>query len=130
MTAKKTETKEVTIDDSNAIPSFIKVKKVITLPLLKFVTNKAIYVTIEGAMFKGREMPETKMEAATLCNCINLETGEQVQIIVSAVLESTFNEEYEDNSYVGKSFMIKKLPKAKSDAKYFPYSLAEVEVEA
>jgi len=127
MTAKA---KEETTQEANAMPSFIKVKKVITLPLLKFVTNKAIFVTIEEPMFKGREMPETKMDPATLCNCVNLETGEQVQIIVSAVLESTFNEEYEDNSYVGKSFMIKKLPKAKSDAKYFPYSLAEVEVEA
>jgi hypothetical protein len=41
-------------------------------------------------------------------NCTNLETGEVCQIIASAIIRSTLEENYPSNAYVGKGFAITK----------------------
>ncbi|AUR98298.1 hypothetical protein NVP1249A_04 [Vibrio phage 1.249.A._10N.261.55.B9] len=111
-------------------PAF-KVKRAITLPLLKFVIDQPIYVKLDEAMFVGKELKgsgdKAKMEPATLCNCTNLETGEQCQIIVATVLKSILEEEFPEAGYVGKGFMITKGAKA-SGKSYNPYTVAELEL--
>lgn len=106
------------------------VKKVVTLPLLKFVIDQPLYVKITEPFFLGKELKgsgdSAKMEPATLANCVNLETGEQCQIIVATVLKSVIEEEYENHSYVGCGFSMTKLAKT-SGKRYNPYTVAEIE---
>ena len=102
----------------------------VTLPLLKCVIDTPVYVNITSPIFTGKETKQAgdkKMEPAKLINCINLETGEDCQLIVGAVLESILTEEYAENSYVGRSFSITKGAKA-TGKQYNPYSVAEVEL--
>lgn len=110
-------------------PAF-KVKKNLTLPLLKPQLDTPFYITIDEAIFEGKKIDsgaQKDMEAAHLANVTNLETGEKMQIIVPAVLLSILNESYADNAYVGKGFQITKHPKA-SGKRYHAFSVAELEL--
>jgi len=108
-----------------------KVKKLITLPLLKFVIDEPIFVKFVDPMFVGKEIKgggdKAKMEPATLANVVNLETGEQCQIILATVLKSILSENYADDAYVGCGFQITKGKKG-SGKSYNPYSVAELEL--
>ena len=107
-----------------------KIVKNITLPLIKQAIDKPIYIKVTSAMFTGKKIEsgdKAKMEPATLINCIDLETGAESQLIVPAVLHSIFDDEYDNDAYVGKGFMITKHEK-KSGKKYHPFSVAEIEV--
>ncbi len=108
-----------------------KVKKILTRPLLKFAKDIPIHVLIEGKMYIGKEMRqkegEKKKEPATLVDVVNLDTGEQCQVICSAVVKSVLNEEYSGDAYVGKAFRITKLGRAAGKS-YDAYGVAEIEV--
>lgn len=109
-----------------------KVKRNITLPLIKPQLDVPVYIKITSEMFVGKDVSAAKgdakkMEPATLVNCVNLETGEEAQIIVPAVLKGIFEDEFPDNGYVGKAFSITKHPKA-SGKQYHPFSVAELEL--
>lgn len=110
---------------------FKKVRNV-TLPLLKMVENHAVYIKSMGVMFVGKQIDDKK-EPATLMNVVNLETGEEMQIIVPTVLKGILSEEYPDDGYVGKSFEIilhKHMDKTDpSKLKYNKFTVAEVEAE-
>jgi hypothetical protein len=97
--------------------------KVVTLPLFKLADNKAMYLKILGPFTIGKQIDDKK-EAATLAHVINLETGEEGQIIVGAVLKSTLHEAYAGDSYVGKCFEIVKSKDG--DKKYNNYTVNEV----
>lgn len=111
-------------------PAF-KVKRNITLPLIKPQLDTPVYLKVTSAIFQGKKIEGTgdkaKMEPADLVNCINLESGEEAQIIVPSVLKGIFHDEFPDDSYVGKGFMITKHPKA-SGKRYHPFSVAELEL--
>lgn len=88
-----------------------KVIRNVTLPLLKIRPNGApIFVRFESAMHLGKEVKgeegKKKMEPATLAHVINLETGEECQIICTLLLRERLNEEYPGDGYVGKQFRI------------------------
>lgn len=108
-----------------------KIKRNITLPLIKPVIDQPVYIKVTGPMFEGKKIEGTgdkaKMEPATLLNCVNLETGEDAQIIVPAVLKGIFEDEYDGDAYVGKGFAVTKHPKA-SGKRYHPFSVAELEL--
>lgn len=107
-----------------------KVKRSLTLPLLKPQLEKPFYVKFEAPIFKGKKITsgaQKDMEAATLANCTNVETGELVQIIVPAVLEAILEEEYDDDGYVGRAFKIVKHAK-QSGKRYHTFSVAEIEI--
>lgn len=93
-------------------PSKYKAKAV-TLPVLSLKDGDQVGVKFDGAMFKGKQITEAnskiKKEAATLANVTKLDTGEQMQLIVSAVLKSTLEENYPDLQYVGKLFAIHRI---------------------
>ena len=124
--------KATTAKTETAAPAFkFKRTKVVTMPLLKPVLDQPFYVKMTGEIFLGKEIKAgegAKMEPAHLVNCVNLETGELCQIIVPAVLLSIVNEEYPENSYVGKSFEIVKMAKG-GGKRYHPFKVAEIEVE-
>lgn len=112
-------------------------KKLLTRPTLKMVEGTPRYVKIEAPIFIGKEMKSRKADAADakkrepahVANVIDLETGEPAQIICSAVVLSTLNDEYPSEAYVGKCFAITKL--AKRDGKdYFGYKVEEIEEPA
>ena len=112
-------------------PKF-KVKKLVTVPLLKFVIDQPIYVKITSPIFLGKEVKgsgdSSKMEAAHLANIINLETGEEQQIIIAKVVQGVLDEEYPNQGYVGKAFQLTKLAKG-SGKRYNPYTVAELDVD-
>lgn len=107
-----------------------KRKKLLTRPVLKFEVGKARYIKIETEMHIGKEMKEQagekKKEPATLCNVIDLSTGEPGQIIVNAVLKSVLSEEYPSGSYVGLCFSITKQARMPGK-QYDPFNIEEIE---
>jgi hypothetical protein len=118
-----------------------KVKNLVTVPLLKVPDdNTPVYVCITSAIFTAKDTngktaatnedgsPKTKQQPPRLAHVVNLETGEVQQIIVGAVLESELKDAYSDDSYVGKSFEIKKA-KPTGSKRYAMYQIAEIEVE-
>lgn len=112
-------------------PKFqFKVKKNVTLPLFKFGAEPR-YFQMDGAIFIGKDVNEgagkTKKEPPHMCRVTDLETGEQGEIIVGAVLLGILNENYPDDSFVGKKLAIKKIS-PEGARKYSLWNVAEIEV--
>jgi hypothetical protein len=109
--------------------SYKRVKN-LTLDILKFVEREPRHVKITGAIHLGKEQKAgedgKKREAAHLAPCINLDDGAECQIIVSAVVLSTLNDEYPNEGYVGKCFEIVKKDRVPGK-QYFPYGVVEIE---
>jgi hypothetical protein len=132
----------------NSVPTF-KVKRAITLPLVKPQIDTPIYVKIVAAMSIGKVIGDK--DAAILCNVVNLETGEEAQLIIPSVLQGIFHDDFgaplygtkekggktvelegrakeaTPDSYVNLGFMITKHAKA-SGKQYNPYSVSELEL--
>lgn len=107
-----------------------KRKKVLTRPVLKLVQDEPVYVKLLGAMHLGKELKEKgddkKKEPATLIDVINLVTGEEAQIIASAVIKSVLEDNYPNNTYVGLCFEMTK--RARQQGKqYNPIHIEEIE---
>lgn len=114
-----------------AVESAFKIKKNITLPLMKPQIDVPVFIQVSSEMFVGKAVKKAgggkDMEPATLVNCVNLETGEESQIIVPAVLKGIFEDEYPKSAYVGLGFRIVKHKQA-SGKKYHNFSVAELEL--
>jgi hypothetical protein len=108
-----------------------KVKRNLTPPLLKFAENEARYIKVTSKVYIGKEMKikegEKKREPAHIVDCVNLETGEQCQIIVYAVVASVWSDEYPNDGYVGKGFAITKQGRVLGKA-YNKFSVEEIEL--
>lgn len=111
----------------------------VTLPVLKIEIEKPVYVTIREAMRLGSAQKagrddgkggekKAKMEPATVTSVVDLETGEVKTLIVSAVIKGIFNDDYPNDSYVGKSFCLVKHAK-KEGKNYFNFSVDEIDPE-
>jgi hypothetical protein len=103
----------------------------VTRPVLKLEEGKPVFVKALKAFYEGREIKptsstEAQMKPATLLDVVNLETGEEAQIVAGAVLASNLAEAYPSDSYVGKCFQITKEPKAKGK-RYFTFDIIEIE---
>ena len=105
-----------------------KVKKNLTLPLLKPTIDTPFYVRIETPMTKSKVKPKKGEEPPTVCEVTNLETGEQMIMICGAVIENTFMDEYEADSYVGRCFQITKH-KISGSQKFNAHTIIEIEPE-
>ena len=108
-----------------------KKKSAVTLPLFKFANNVPMYVRFENPMFKSEPLKkasaeEKKKDPPTLAHVVNLETGDEGQIILGSVLAENLNKHYPDNGYVGKSFEIIKHPQEGGRA-YCLYSITEID---
>jgi hypothetical protein len=110
-------------------PSF-QVKRAITLELLKPALDVPVYVLIKTPIKVGKAIVkagEQNMEPAKVVNCTNLETGEDVQMIIPSVLNAILTEEYPDDTYVGKGFQIIKRAKT-AGKRYHTFNVAELEL--
>lgn len=107
-----------------------KRKKLLTLPLLKFEKDKPRYIKFTGPIYLGKDMKQKegdkKKEPAHLAEVIDLETGEQAQIIINAVPMSVLKENFPDNTYVGKCFAITRQTRKEGKA-YDPFNVEEIE---
>ena len=149
MTATAANEIKTDVDATNtskaAAPAFaFKVKKHVTLPLLKIVPEKPLYVKFEAAIEKAKPQAgsrtanaaaasETnpaakKKEPPELAHVIDLTTGEHAQIIIGTVLGAELRSTYADGAYVGKSFEIVQHKVQGKD--YATYGITEIEVEA
>ena len=128
-TAKAKETTQAVVEKATGFVP--KVKRNITLPLIKPQIDVPVYIQVTSAVFVGKAIQKAgdgkDMEPAKLVNCVNLETGEEAQIIVPSVLNGIFEDEYPDQSYVNKGFQITKHAKA-SGKRYHAFSVAELEL--
>lgn len=110
-----------------------KVIKRLTIPLLKMVKGETIAVKLTGAIYVGKPQKDAKEgdKPADLCNVINLDTGDEMQIIVPSVLKSNLEEQYPKQSYIDKCFEITKGESRESKAgggrRYSEFTILEVE---
>jgi hypothetical protein len=93
--------------------------KAVTLQLFKMKMGTEYYFKFIGPMHLGKEIeqkdtvaadgtivPAAKRAPATLAHVINLETGDEGQIICSTILNKELNDAYPGESYIGKCFAI------------------------
>ena len=114
----ETQVTETAPTQAQADTGFVPViAKHVTLPLFKWEDNKARYYKITSPIFIGKEINDKsagakKKEPAHLMNVVDLETGEEGQVIVATVLRGILTEEYPNDAYVGKGFAItqRKIP--------------------
>ena len=113
-----------------------KVKRQVILPTLNLAVGFPRVLKILEAMHvstisdpkaaeKAGKAGE-KMEPATVCPVTDIETGEQFNLLVPAVLRGNIEEKYPDAAYVGAAFYVEKLPK-RPGKRYFDFKLIEVE---
>lgn len=109
-----------------------KKKKVLTRPVLKLVEGEPIYVKLVGEMHLGKDIKDKKgdddkkKEPATLIDVINLVSGEEAQIIASAVIKSVLEDNYPNKSYVGLCFEMTKQAR-QPGKQYNPVHIEEIE---
>lgn len=106
-------------------------KNLLTRTTFKLEVDKPSYFKLLAPMHVGqrrvaRDGKPSDKEPPTLVNALNLETGEEGQIILAAVLKQEITENYSADSYVGKCFEICKQ-KRKEGKQYDPYFIAEIE---
>lgn len=100
-----------------------KVKQQVSgVSMLKVETGDVVHVKFTSAFKVGK----IKNNPATLASVVNLETGEIAKIIVSKVLFNILEENYPNESFVGKSFRIEKGEKVKGKAGGNAYNEFEV----
>lgn len=118
------------MSDEKAAVFVPKVKRVVTLPLLKMAVGVTVHAKMLTKMYIGKDMKQKegdkKKEPATLIDVVDLTTGEPAQIIVSAVVKSVLSEEYPNDSYVGKCFSITKQTRVPGKG-YDPFRVVEIE---
>lgn len=119
---------------ASTLPFTPKRKKLLTRPLIKFPVAVAVYIFVEEKMFIGKDLDKNKpidptkpkKEPATIANVIDLVTDEPSQIIVNAVVKSIFHDEYPEDTYVGKCFMIVKGIRVPGKP-YDPFKVEEID---
>lgn len=110
-----------------------KVKKILTLPLLKMKIGEPVYVKFTAPTFVGKKIAEepgkVAKEPPIMANVINLPTGEMVQIMLGSVLQGILRDEYPNDSYVGKSFMLQlaEQKRGRLGGNYNTYKVAELD---
>jgi hypothetical protein len=113
-----------------------KIIKRVTMPTLKLVPDMPVYVKILDKIFEGKtpklkegEKKEDQKQAPWLFNVVNLETGENMQLVAAAVIRSEIVDNYPKDAYVNKCFMIVKGKKKdlSGGRGYFTYEIAEIE---
>jgi hypothetical protein len=125
-TTDTTETTTAAAPVAKAAPFAFKVKKHVTVPLLKLVNNVPVYVKFTGEIFTGKVVDDKK-EAPQMANVVDLTTGQEMQIILGTVLVGNLQESYPDAGYVNKQFeLVKNAPEG--TRKYSLYQITEIEI--
>lgn len=113
-----------------------KRKKAVTVPTLKMAIDKPIYVKFEAITRKqtlDKKTGEIKIDSKTgeidllpVAKVINLETGENNELVLGSVLIAQLEAEYTAEEITGKCFEIEKHNKP-SGKDYHTYSIYEIE---
>lgn len=109
-----------------------KVKAKLTRPLFKIIKDAPLYVRIVGAMYQGEKLVKkdgtsaSDMDPAILANVVNLETGEEGQIICNAALEAVLKRTYPNDGYIGKCFGLRRNERV-TGKKYDTFGVDEIE---
>lgn len=81
----------------------------VTRPVLQLPVGVQRGVVIDKPIYEGKEITGTgtvSKKRAMIADCTNLEDGTVCQIVVPAVLEANLREQYPDDGYVGRAFII------------------------
>ena len=120
--------------DVKTKPAFApKIIRRVTMPSLKLMPEVPVYVKITDPLFQGREIKgkegEEQKAPPKILNVINLETGEAMQLVAGTVVVSELTENYPNDAYVNKCFMITKGKKREQAGGrgYFTYEISEIE---
>lgn len=120
-------------------PTTAEVVKVLTLPLLKLRAGLTIFIKPTEKMFQAKPQKNVKADSEdankkppTLMHCIDLQTGEQVQIIPGSILADIFNDDYPNDTYVGRGFKIvvgeQKAVQGGGGKRYNQYTVSEIKL--
>lgn len=112
-------------------PFVPKIKRHVTLPLLSLKDGQVAYIQIKSKIeisSKKIEQKEGKAkEPPYMAQVVNLETGELCEMIFNTVLYKNIFEQYKNDSYVEKGFMIlRRMPDGKRG--YALFDITEIEV--
>lgn len=111
------------------LPEGFKAKRSVILPTLSLQVGQARVLRFNSAMRQSTindPDPKKKMKPATICQVTDVQTKENYNMIVPAVLESSLKEGYPADAYVDKTFYVLKKPK-RAGKRYFDFELTEVE---
>lgn len=119
-------------------PADAKVLKVLTLPLIKIRAGITVHVKPTAPFYLAKPQKVKEGEEAetppTLLNVVNLETGEEAQIILGTMLRDIFADDYPESSYVNRGFRIicgeQKAAKSGGGKRYNQYTVVEIELPA
>ena len=99
-----------------------KVARVLTKTLFKQEKDQQYFFLITSPILQGKKMTWDKMteadnkrEPAYLCDVIDLETGEEGQIICSHIQRTTLQTEYPNDGYIGRAFAMETSRDPKKD---------------
>lgn len=122
-------------------PSKAKVLKLLTLPLIKLRAGLTIYIKALEPMFVAKANKKEEKgddgeprKPPTLMHVLDLESGELAQIIPGTILADIFNDDYPNQTYVGRGFKIvvgeQKSVQGGGGKRYNQYTVAEIELPA
>jgi hypothetical protein len=92
--------------------------KAVTMPTLKIEDDQEYYIKILSPITQstklvqvsgaGKKTAADQMEPPKVITIINLDSGEEMQMVCNAVLVSELNSAYPNDKYIGKCFCISK----------------------
>lgn len=116
-----------------SLPTNVKLKRVVTMPSLVIKTvgeaHTLLFMTSirkSTVVIKGKE----DEKPANIANVRDMTNGREFIFLVPTVVQKNLEQEYPDDSFVGKMFYIQHLGKRKEGQRYVDFGIAEVESEA
>lgn len=105
--------------------------KLVTLPVLKLRKDHARYLAILTPMRLGKKLDD-KREAATICEALDMETGELGVLVIPTIMQKELTAGYPNDGYLRKGFeIVTSMDKDEGDGKAKKYnhvSLVEVAI--
>jgi hypothetical protein len=106
----------------------------VTRTVLRQQEAQPFAVTFESPAFKSAPLPSPgrPMQPPDVCNIINLETGDKQILIMNTVLLGELNRAFPNDTYVGKSFLIRGETPVNGDGEkkgYRVYQIIRIEPE-
>jgi hypothetical protein len=125
-----------------SLPALTSTNKVVILPGGKTITliaqlnkvllthhaGQSVFITVTGKTFTGKEIKGSKMAPATMVPIIDIETGQEKEYIVNAVMLGLLTDTYPGESFVGKSFAVYKGDQ-REGKRYSDIQLSEISVK-
>lgn len=123
----------VIADNAAALGFVPEIARILTLPLLKMKPETGpVYIKFTAPFFVGKQIKEDdekkKKEPPIMANVVNLSTGEMVQIMLGTVLQGILNDDYPEDDYVNRAFMLQLMEqkRGRSGGNYNTYKVAEL----